>query len=139
MTERVYTGGCLCGHVRYEAQGPARNLCFCHCTTCRRAAGSPAVPWGTFALSHFRIVAGTPTEYRSSAKVLRGFCPRCGTTLTYFHEDRPGDIDVTLASLDQPAELRPDRHIWMQDELPWMTVGDGLPQFEQWAVSKPTQ
>ena len=136
MTESVYTGGCLCGNVRYEAQGPARNLCFCHCASCRRAAGSPAVPWGTFALDTFRIVKGATTEYRSSPKVRRGFCGQCGTTLTYYHEGRANDIDVTLASLDEPSQLKPERHIWMQDELPWMVSGDELPQFDQWASTK---
>jgi hypothetical protein len=123
----------MCGAVRYEAIGRARNLCFCHCTSCRRAVGSPAVPWGTFALEKFVVVKGKLTEYRSSPKVLRGFCAQCGTSLTYFHEGRATDIDVTLVSLDDPTALKPERHIWMSDELPWMVAGDGLPQFAKYA------
>lgn len=133
MTDHSYTGGCLCGAVRYQAAGAVKNLCFCHCTSCRRAVGSPAVPWGTFALEKFKVVQGKLTEYRSSPKVLRGFCAQCGTSVTYFHEGRVKEIDITLASLDDPAALKPERHIWMRDELPWMVVGDGLPQFPEFA------
>lgn len=129
MADSKYAGGCFCGDIRYEATGAVTNLCFCHCTSCRRAAGVPAVPWGTFVLANFKIVKGTISSYRSSPGVARGFCARCGTSLTYHHGARAEEIDVTLASLDDPTILKPERHIWMQDELPWVVVNDGLPQF----------
>ncbi len=130
MGEDTYTGGCLCGGVRYEASGPATNLCFCHCESCRRAAGAYAVPWGTFPRASFRLRRGDLAEYRSSAQVTRGFCARCGTTLTDSHDSRPAEIDVTLASLDDPARLAPQAHVWVSDKLPWISIDDGLPQFK---------
>ena len=98
---------------------------------CRRAAGAPAVPWGTFARSAFSLSRGRIAEYRSSPQVARGFCPECGTSLTYRHERRAAEIDVTLASLDDPGALVPQMHLWVSDKLPWMSIGDGLPQFER--------
>ena len=127
MPEPVYPGGCLCGAVRYEAPGPASNLCYCHCDSCRRATGVPAVPWVTFARAGFRLSRGALAEYRSSAQVVRGFCAACGTSLTYRNELRPAEIDVTLATLDDPAPLAPAAHIWVADKLPWVSVADGLP------------
>jgi len=136
MSDRIYIGGCMCGGVRYEASGAVRNLCFCHCTDCRRAVGAPAVPWGTVDLENFNLVKGKPAEYRSSAKVVRGFCAQCGTSLTYRHEGRAAEIDFTLVSLDKPTLLKPERHIWTQDELPWATIGDTLPRFAKTAAGK---
>jgi hypothetical protein len=124
-----YSGGCLCGAVRFEVSGPGRNLCYCHCNSCRRAAGAPLVAWGTFAHSGFRVTRGTLTEYRSSPPVLRGFCTACGGALTYRHDARAGEIDVTLASLDEAASLVPEMHVWVADKLPWLAITDGLPQF----------
>ncbi|HEY3731813.1 MAG TPA: GFA family protein [Steroidobacteraceae bacterium] len=124
-----FPGGCLCGQVRYEASGDVTNLCFCHCTSCRRAAGAPMVPWGSFEVERFRIVRGQPAQYCSSPGVRRGFCGQCGTTLTYFHEQRADELDVTLASLDVPGVLRPEVHIWVEDKLPWVVIADGRPQF----------
>jgi hypothetical protein len=131
MSEARYTGGCLCGAVRYQLTGAGTSLCYCHCRSCRRAAGAPAVPWGTFVRSAFTVTRGSIVEYRSSPPVLRGFCPQCGTSLTYRHERRAAEIDVTLASLDDPGALAPQVHVWVSDKLPWVSISDGLPQFER--------
>lgn len=129
MESPSYSGGCLCGALRYEAAGPARNPCFCHCASCRRAAGSASLPWATFERARFRLTHGALREYRSSATVLRGFCAHCGTCLTYRNENRPGEIDVTLGSLDEPAALSPQMHVWVAEKLPWVLIADGLPQY----------
>lgn len=129
MTQAVYAGGCLCGAVRYEITGAVSNPCFCHCASCRRATGAPSVPWGTCTRDAMRVTRGRLTEYRSSAQVWRGFCARCGTSLTYRHEARAAEVDVTLATLDDPTRLAPLMHVWVKDRLPWAAIGDSLPQF----------
>ena len=35
-------GGCMCGAVRYEADGAPFHATLCHCVDCRRAGGAPA-------------------------------------------------------------------------------------------------
>jgi hypothetical protein len=129
MGKDSYAGGCFCGAVRYEASGTPRTLCYCHCQSCRRAAGSPAVAWGTFDRSRFRVTRGSLAELKSSPGVVRGFCARCGSCLTYTHEARCTEIDVTLATLDDAAALAPTMHVWVADKLPWVKIEDGLPQF----------
>jgi hypothetical protein len=129
MADLVYAGGCLCGAVRYVARGMPRYLCFCHCASCRRAAGAPMVPWATFARAELNITRGTLAHYRSSPGVLRGFCGACGSSLTYRHEARAADIDLALASLDEPRQLAPTMHLWVGDKLPWVSIEDGLPRY----------
>jgi hypothetical protein len=73
----------------------------------------------------------TPVEYSSSANVLRSFCGRCGTPLTYRRVEHAGEIDITVASLDAPAAVPPSDHTWMQDALPWDKPGSDLPQYPQ--------
>jgi hypothetical protein len=89
------------------------------------------VAWGTFEAAMFRITDGNLGEVATSPGVTRGHCQRCGTSLTYRHSDRAGEIDVTLATLDDPTRLRPDMHIWVEDKLPWVEIGDDLPQYMQ--------
>ena len=129
MGQVRYSGGCLCGAVRYEVGGPASHLCYCHCNSCRRASGSPLVAWGTFVRTGWQVVSGELCEYRSSPAVLRGFCARCGGALTYSHAERAAEIDVTLASLDEAGTLAPQMHVWVADKLPWVAIDDGLPRF----------
>jgi hypothetical protein len=130
MGEPVYVGGCLCGAVRYEIEGAVSNPCFCHCTSCRRAIGAAAIPWGTFAREAVRVTRGRLTEYRSSPQVWRGFCAHCGTSLTYRREARAAEIDITLATLDDPTLIAPQMHVWVKDRLPWVSSGDSLPRYD---------
>jgi hypothetical protein len=124
----VNRGGCLCGQVRFEAHGPVTNLCFCHCESCRRAVGAAPVAWGTIEERGFALRRGELAVYHSSPNVSRGFCRHCGTSLTYKNSERPGEVDITLASLDEAAALAPHRHIWVQDEVAWLAGADGLPR-----------
>ena len=76
-------GGCLCGAVRFRAVGPFRDACFCHCESCRRAAGATPVAWGTVDRSDFHVEHGELTIAETSEDVERGFCSRCGSSITY--------------------------------------------------------
>jgi hypothetical protein len=42
-----WTGGCLCGDVRYRATGEAEWVGNCHCTICRKVSGAA---FGTMAV-----------------------------------------------------------------------------------------
>lgn len=126
---RAVTGGCLCGALRYVLHAPLRDLCYCHCSSCRRAAGAATVPWGTVLRASFVVTRGVLTEHRSSPQVTRGFCATCGAGLTYHTDARATDIDIALASLDAPERFAPEAHVWVADKLPWVHISDGLPQF----------
>jgi len=102
----------------------------CHCPSCRRASGSHVLGLVTVARSAFRIIAGAPQHYRSSPAVLRTFCPRCGTPLTYWHEQWPEDISLTIGSLDRPELFPPADHTWISAAISWDDPADGLRRFE---------
>ena len=123
----IFSGSCACGEVRFKIRGAVRDRCFCHCRSCRRAAGAPLVAWGTVDSDQFSVT-GTLALIASSENVTRGFCARCGTTLTYQNSLRSPELDFTLTALDDPALLAPERHIWVRDKLPWLKLDDGLPQ-----------
>lgn len=126
----MLTGGCLCGAVRYEAGGTPFNLTFCHCATCRRASGAPLVAWFSVRKNEFRLTRGTPGRFSSSGKGLRSFCSACGSALTFENSDLPEEIDVTICTLDEPAELAPVDHTWTSRQLQWVHVDDDLPRYE---------
>jgi hypothetical protein len=123
------TGGCLCGAVRYRSTGSGTLPTLCHCATCRKASGAHAVGWINFAKTEFQFTSKPPTQFRSSSRVIRSFCPTCGTPLTYWHEGSPEHIDVTIGSLDAPDAIAPADHTWMSDAVAWDRPADGLPQF----------
>ena len=129
MTETMLTGRCLCGAVRYRAGAPIYPPTFCHCESCRRASGAHAVAWLTVQRATFTYTAVTAAGNASSPGVLREFCSRCGTPLTYRSAKRADEVDIALTTLDAPGAIVPIDHIWMEDALPWDRPADGLPQF----------
>jgi hypothetical protein len=122
-------GGCLCGAVRYRASGQPYGITNCHCRTCRRASGAPFVTWAGFDTDKVTLIKGEPTSYASSANVVRSFCGKCGTALTYQRADLTGSIDVTLGSMDDPETLTPEDHTWTENQLSWISLNDQLPVY----------
>jgi len=126
----MLTGGCFCGRVRYEAEGAPFNQTSCHCSICRRTTGAPFVAWFSVLRSRLHIT-GEPTRFRSSGKGTRGFCPECGTQLTFEIDGAGDEIDVTTCSLDEPNRVPPVDHTRTSSRLVWVKLADGLPQFRE--------
>ncbi|MCQ4158411.1 GFA family protein [Roseomonas sp. GC11] len=121
-------GGCHCGELRYEAGGTPYHITFCHCADCRRSSGAPLLAWFSVPASQFRLTRGSLAFYASSPGARRGFCPACGASLTYQNDQHPHEVDITAASLDDPAAITPEDHLWFASRLPWMVPGDTLPR-----------
>lgn len=124
------TGGCLCGAVRYRSGPPTLPPTICHCRSCRMAAGANAVGLYTVERDTVVFTHGRPAEYRSSPKVIRGFCGTCGTALTYWEADWPKEFSLTIASLDDPGLVRPIDHTWMSHAVAWDAASDSLPHHQ---------
>lgn len=124
-------GGCLCGAVRYRARVAvvAAKSSYCHCRICQRSAGAPVIAWVSVPASSFAYVAGGPRIYHSSAQAQREFCAACGTQLV-FREHGDANVDITTASLDEPARLRPKDHIWRGSRIAWFETADTLPRHD---------
>jgi hypothetical protein len=130
MTD-IIEGGCLCTTIRYRVTGSPLARSICHCRSCRRASGAPSVAWTVFHRDDFAFVAGEPASFRSSPPVLRTFCPKCGTPLTYQHNDSLDTIDVTTATLDFPERFAPTREIWIEHRLPWEALNESLQHYRR--------
>ena len=107
-------GSCLCGAVRFDAQGVETHVHGCHCSMCRNWSGGPLLAAG---------VAGVRFEgeehigrYDSSAWAERGFCRVCGSSLFYHLKEADRYILCMGAFADQSGfELAGEIYI---DEKP---------------------
>lgn len=125
----MLTGGCFCKRVRYEAGGAPFNETVCHCTMCRGTTGAPMVAWFSVKRTQYRVVAGSPARFHSSERASRTFCSHCGTQITFEDDDHAEELDVTIASLDDPNAARPRDQTFVRSRLSWVHMDDGLPQF----------
>ncbi|MBB3065000.1 GFA family protein [Limibacillus halophilus] len=127
-TEHV-TGGCLCGAVRYKAEAFLKSAYYCHCKNCQKSSGQPAeigvpIKAGTLEFT------GEPPKFHSSSEYgERGFCPHCGSRLLWRPQNGENEwaISVNVGSLDNPEDVIPSAHIFVDRQLPWYRPDDSLP------------
>jgi hypothetical protein len=66
----LYSGGCVCGAIRYRVLGPPAMVTYCHCDDCRKNSGSivsvlAGVTWWAIQL---RRTAGRETTAADSSR-----------------------------------------------------------------------
>jgi hypothetical protein len=125
----LYEGGCLCGAVRYHASAEPLRGVICHCQTCRRHSGAPVLAFVHFPVASFQWTGAQPSWFRSSQFAQRAFCANCGSTLGMREDVLADRVQVSIGSLDEPARVRIDDHVWTQSRLPWFDTRDELPRF----------
>jgi hypothetical protein len=132
-TETLHTGGCLCGAVRYQAQGEPLSTGHCYCADCRKASGSGFIPFMAFRRDALRF-SGQTLQYRSKSargtEAVRNSCPHCGG-LVYGGEVGKDEVFTIYAgSLDEPSFFQPRIAIFARDRPPWAVIPPGLKIFE---------
>jgi hypothetical protein len=128
----MITGGCLCGHIRYEAGGEPLFAVHCHCRDCQRSSGTGHVPVMGVAKELFKVSGETKsyvTVGSSQRKAIRHFCPNCGSLLFGTPEVAPDTVTIYVGSLDDPAVFKPAYVLFTRDRPPWDTIAGGLPEF----------
>lgn len=128
---KILEGGCLCGAVRYRLHGPPDWSAHCHCRSCQRAVGAAFATWLGVKGENFNVEAGELAVYRSSPGVERGFCRKCGTSLTYVGAQWPGLVSILVPTLDKPEAVTPSSHVYTEHQLPWIRLADNLPTHQQ--------
>ena len=123
----IREGACLCGAVRFKAEGEPVNVRICHCRNCQKAMGSPFFARALFPQSAL-TVEGDTASYASSEALDRVFCKSCGTRL--FSRRRNGTVvGIALAAFDDRHAFAPTEHIWVAEKMAWVKLEDGLPQY----------
>lgn len=126
---RRFTGGCLCGALRYEATGEPLYMGLCFCVDCQKASGSGFIP--------FIGVAGSAVRFRGPsqqhvAKAARGgdshrnFCPTCGGLVFGGERDRSESFQIYAGSLDDPSLFAPRMVIFASQRPHWAVIPPGV-------------
>ena len=133
-------GGCVCATVRYRLTSTPMFTHCCHCRDCQRQTGSAFVLNALIEADRVTLISGdvegvgAPTASGRPHLIYR--CPSCGTALWSVY----GGIDklrfVRVGTLDDPAALTPDVHIYTRSKLPWVRLPEGVPTFEAYYDSK---
>ena len=103
------TGGCACGRVRYSAPIDSDDAYLCHCRMCQRSTGSVSIAFTN--VKHAQVQwEGEPDWYDSSPIAERPYCRECGTSLGFKFKEGSENMDLTVASFDDPSRFKPRHH-----------------------------
>lgn len=130
----MYTGGCLCGAVRFTINGSIRNIVYCHCSQCRKAQGSAFAANGIVNAQEFRIEKGEDdlSQFESSPGQTRFFCKVCGSPILSKNTAKPGQVRVRLGTIESDITERPQAHIFASSKANWESISDDLPQYDSY-------
>jgi hypothetical protein len=128
-----FSGGCLCGAVRYESDMEPVAAGHCHCLDCRKSSGTGHCSHIGLPDRGFRI-SGTLHFYDAPADsgniVSRGFCPTCGSPIYSTNAAMPGMIFLRASSLDDPELFKPQMVVYAKRAPSWDAIAGALPSFE---------
>lgn len=124
---RSITGGCACGRVRYQVTVADDDAYLCHCRMCQRATGSVSIAFKSVKQADVVWDVG-PDLFDSSPIAERPYCRECGTSLGFRFKDGGENMDVTVASFDDPSPFKPRHHFGAESiHRAWLNT-EGLPE-----------
>lgn len=121
------SGGCQCGAIRFSCDDTrAGTASICHCRMCQKATGQYFAAFVPFAVGGVTWTRGQRKLFRSSNHVSRGFCPDCGTPLTY--EVDGAAPSIACGAFDDPTAFPPAVQDGVEGELPFVAGLAALPR-----------
>lgn len=121
---KTYSGGCLCGNVRFTACGEPKNPHTCSCKMCQRHSGALTQAWVEFATGQvvWNGPGGEPQLWRSSDFSSRSFCSVCGSTLGAIDDEPVVALVLGVFDFSNRKELRPQSHSHISKKPKWWQV-----------------
>ena len=105
-----FTGGCLCGQVRYSAAADPVFTGVCHCKNSQKGTGT-AFSFNVGVPKTALSIQGSFKEYQynggSGQAVSRHFCANCGSPIISEAAALPGISIIKAGTLDDTSSLKP--------------------------------
>jgi hypothetical protein len=127
------TGGCVCGALRYRAEGEPLVQGLCHCRNCQRLGGGGHTGFICFPESAVTVEgASRPHGMTGSSgkTATRHACPICMSLVFGTAEVMPGQVNLYAGSLDDTSLFKPRIAIFTRSRPAWDTSSAGLRCFE---------
>jgi hypothetical protein len=135
-----HEGGCACGAARYRLGSAPMFVNCCHCSDCQRQTGSAFAVNAVIETDRLSLLSGELRECamptRSGRPQIVTLCATCGTGLWNEYGGLKTLRFVRIGTLDTPAALRPQAHIYVRSKQPWVTLPADAPAFDGYYDAK---
>jgi hypothetical protein len=132
-----FSGGCLCGAVRYEISGEIRSFFHCHCTRCRKSSGTGHAsnvlvnPQSASWTAGESLIRSYPVPGAKRFRTV--FCSQCGSPLPRIAPDLSIAV-IPAGSLDDSGDLAATARIFWASRAPWSCDSGTLPTWDEYPV-----
>jgi hypothetical protein len=131
-TTETIDGGCGCGAVRYRLLCDPMIVHCCHCTWCQRETGTAFALNAMIEADRVELLCGEPEAIMTPSESGRGQqvwrCPKCRIAVwSNYGSNRDLVRFVRVGTLDEPARLPPDVHIFTRSKQPWVVLAETVP------------
>jgi len=113
----------MCGAVRYAIAEKPLATGLCHCNRCRPQSGS-AFSTVIFVHRSAVTITGETADFEdfgsSGLKVLRRYCPRCGSPLFTVPDVTPDLMMVKAGGIDSNEWFQPIWELFVTQRRPWV-------------------
>ena len=128
-----FSGGCLCGAVRYEVSVAPQFMGDCYCLDCRKSSGTAHCSHIVAPKKAAKITGQTSSFSKpadSGNMVTRHFCQTCGSAVYSTNSGMPDNVFIRASSLDDPEIYAPMMTVYTARAPSWGRIATGVPTFE---------
>jgi hypothetical protein len=127
------SGGCMCRAVQYEISEAPVIAALCHCDRCRPQSGSAFSTVIIIKRSTITLHGATAVFEdigASGRRVIRRYCPQCGSPLTVEPDVTSELMFVKVGGIDANEWFHPMMELFVRRRRPWVTPVPGAQQFD---------
>lgn len=127
-----FSGGCLCGAVKYTCEGEAMFAGHCQCTVCRKLSGTGHSSFFAVPADSLHLEGKTGFhEYGADSgnTVRRHFCSGCGSPIYAENSGMPELRMLCASNLDNPELFQPGLVVYTKSAVSWDHIGSDLHSF----------
>ncbi|KAF9448918.1 DUF636 domain-containing protein [Macrolepiota fuliginosa MF-IS2] len=123
---KVRRGTCLCKTVRYEVTEEPFHYTLCHCSNCKKSAGSAFMAHSYWKPDQLKIIEGesfirhySDNDTQSANTITRSFCTNCGSSL--FVKPAKGDFIIAQPSaIEGHQAWAPKKEFYSGNRAEWL-------------------
>ena len=129
-----FSGGCMCGAIRYAVSGEIVRMVNCHCDDCRKNTGAAFATNLFFDEKDVKVTAGETRSFEHTSdagnRKIKEFCPTCGSQLFSSTIGRPLK-SIKVGSIDDASFVKPTANLYCKRALPFSHIAEETKNFDE--------
>lgn len=120
-----FSGGCLCGSIRYTILQQPILAYTCNCRFCQKDTGTAYRSALAILNENVELIGKDFSVYTYKSvehgrELYKNFCPDCGTTISLKTERFPERQVIMIGTLDDPSQIELSTHMFAEEAFDWV-------------------